>query len=120
METRVCNFCEEIIRGRQDKKFCDDACRSAFNNKINCDQTNTMRNINNVLRKNRRILEGLLSCVKEGKTKVSGKKIQELGFIFNFHTHTQTTKTGAQYFFCYDYGYMTLKNDYLIVIKKKA
>lgn len=119
MEARICQFCNEPLKGRQDKKFCDDACRSAFNNKINCNQTNTMRNINNVLRRNRRILEALLTQVKDTKTKVSEKKIQELGFIFNFHTHTQTSKTGAKYFFCYDYGYMPLNNNYLIVVKSK-
>ncbi len=78
-----------------------------------------MRNINNVLRRNRRILEGLLTRVKDGKTKVSEKKIQEMGFIFNFYTHTQTSKSGAQYYFCYDYGYMPLSDHYLMIVKAK-
>ncbi len=120
METRNCNFCKEPIKGRQDKKFCDDACRSAFNNKINCDQSNHMRNINNVLRRNRRILEGLLTRVKEGKTRVSERKIQEMGFLFNFHTHTLKAKNGETYYFCYDYGYLPLNNDYMIVVKRKG
>lgn len=119
METRICNFCDTPLKGRQDKKFCDDACRSAFNNRINCDQSNFMRNINNVLRKNRRILEGLLIKTKEGKMKVSEKKIQEMGFLFNFHTHTQKTKSGDTYFYCYDYGYLPLQNNFLIVVKSK-
>ena len=42
--------------GRIDKKFCSDACRNAYNNKQNKDQTNLMRNINNKLRKNFKIL----------------------------------------------------------------
>jgi hypothetical protein len=43
------------IVGREDKKFCSDG-RNAYNNKINKDSTNFMRNINNKLRKNYRIL----------------------------------------------------------------
>jgi len=39
------------IVGREDKKFCSDSCRNAYNNKINKDSTNYMRNINNKLRK---------------------------------------------------------------------
>jgi hypothetical protein len=39
------------IVGREDKKFCSDGCRNAYNNKINKDSNNYMRNTNNKLRK---------------------------------------------------------------------
>jgi hypothetical protein len=42
------------------QKFCSDGCRNAYNNKINKDSTNFMRNINNKLRKNYRILSALM------------------------------------------------------------
>ena len=54
MET--CLECGEKIIGRSDKKFCNDACRNSYNNKQNKDSSNLMRNINNKLRKNFRIL----------------------------------------------------------------
>jgi hypothetical protein len=54
------------IVGREDKKFCSDGCRN--NNKINKDSTNFMRNINNKLRKNYRILSELNV---EGKSKTT-------------------------------------------------
>jgi hypothetical protein len=38
------------IIGREDKSFVD-GCRNAYNNKINKDSTNFMRNVNNKLRK---------------------------------------------------------------------
>ena len=53
---KTCLECGEKIVGREDKKFCSDGCRNAYNNKINKDSTNFMRNINNKLRKNYRIL----------------------------------------------------------------
>jgi hypothetical protein len=52
------------IVGREDKKFCSDGCRNAYNNKINKD-SNYMRNTNK-LRKNYRVLSELNL---EGKSK---------------------------------------------------
>ena len=54
---RFCSDCGEKLVGRADKKFCNDQCRNNFNNKVNSDTNSVMRNINNVLRKNRRIME---------------------------------------------------------------
>ena len=64
---RKCIECGDSFHGRADKKFCSDQCRSAYNNRLNSDATNFVRNINNTLRKNRRILEELNPS---GKTKV--------------------------------------------------
>ena len=51
-----CLECGDAFAGREDKKFCCDCCRNSYNNKINKDTNNFMRNINNTLRKNYRIL----------------------------------------------------------------
>ncbi len=32
---RTCLECHEKIVGREDKKFCSDGCRNAYNNKMN-------------------------------------------------------------------------------------
>ena len=69
MEKKVCLDCGETIKGRSDKKFCNDICRNSYNNKLNSDTTNYVRNVNNILRKNRRVLEELipeerLDCIK--------------------------------------------------------
>ncbi len=62
-----CLECGDKIVGREDKKFCSDGCRNAYNNKINKDSTNFMRNVNNKLRKNYRILSAL-NVDGKGKT----------------------------------------------------
>ena len=67
-----CLECHEKIVGREDKKFCSDGCRNAYNNKMNKDHTNLMRNINNKLRKNYRVLNELNP---EGKTKTTKNKL---------------------------------------------
>ena len=110
-----CIECGEKFNGREDKKFCSDGCRNAFNNKINKDSTNYMRNINNKLRKNYRILSELNV---EGKTKTSRTKLMSKGFDFEFFTNILNTKTGNTYYFLYDQGYMALENEYYILVKK--
>jgi hypothetical protein len=110
-----CIECGEKFSGREDKKFCSDGCRNAFNNKINKDSTNYMRNINNKLRKNYRILSELNV---EGKTKTSRTKLIGKGFDFEFFTNILSTKTGNTYYFLYDQGYMALENEYYILVKK--
>ena len=107
--------CGGKIVGRIDKKFCSDYCRNTHNNKINKDSKNLIRNINNRLRKNYRILEALNP---DGKTKTSRAKLLEKGFDFNYFTNLYTTKAGATYYFLYDLGYLALENDLYIIVKR--
>jgi len=118
METteRGCIQCGKALHGRTDKKFCDDYCRNAYNNKQNSDQNNYVRNINNTLRKNRRILEMVLP--PEGMTKLPKKKLLDQGFNFRFHTHQYTNKKGDIYYFCYEYGYLPLEGDWVLLVKR--
>lgn len=114
---RRCLECGAPFKGRVDKKFCSDTCRIAFNNRLNSDDTSYVRNINNILRKNRRIL---ISMNPTGKNKVSYDKLKARGFDFNHFTSTYKTREGSQYFYCYEHGYLPIEQDwYLLVIKKE-
>jgi hypothetical protein len=113
---KTCLECSEKIVGREDKKFCSDGCRNAYNNKINKDSNNFMRNINNKLRKNHRILQELNS---DGKSKSTKDKMLHKGFDFDFFTNILHTKTGNTYYFLYDQGYRVLDNDYYMLVKKE-
>lgn len=112
---KTCLECSDTIVGREDKKFCGDGCRNVYNNKINKDSTNLMRNINNKLRKNYRILSELNL---DGKTKTSRTKLLGKGFDFEFFTSIYTTKSGNIYHFLYDQGYLALENDWFMLVKK--
>jgi predicted nucleic acid-binding Zn ribbon protein len=112
---RNCLECGDKILGREDKKFCSDGCRNNYNNRMNKDSTNIMRNINNKLRKNYRILAEINS---EGKTKTTKTKLLSKGFSFDYFTNILNTKTGNTYYFIYDQGYMLLDNDYYMLVKK--
>ncbi|TPG36363.1 hypothetical protein [Flavobacterium pectinovorum] len=113
---KTCLECSEKLVGREDKKFCSDSCRNAYNNKINKDSTNFMRNVNNKLRKNYRILSELNT---DGKSKATRDKMITKGFDFDFFTNVLQTKTGNTYYFLYDQGYRSLDNDYFMLVKKE-
>jgi len=116
MESRKCLECGEVLRGRIDQKFCSDYCRNSYNNKINKDSKNLIRNTNNRLRKNYKILTELNSS---GKTKVSRSRLYDRGFDFQFFTSIYTTKTGNTYFYVYDQGYLPLENETVLLIKRE-
>lgn len=115
--SKKCLECKEPLLGRTDKKFCSDMCRNSFNNRLNSDSNNHIRNINNVLRKNRRILQDIMMGADTAKS--TRNKMLEKGFNFTYHTSTYTTKKGATYIFCYDLGYLPLDNDYFFLVKRK-
>ena len=111
-----CLECGEPFSGRIDKKFCSDYCRNSYNNKVDKDSKNLIRNTNNWLRKNHRLLSELNET---GKTKVTRRKLLDGNFDFNYFTSIYTTKTGNTYFYIYDQGYLALENDYYLLIKKE-
>ncbi len=113
---KVCDECGGKISGRADKRFCSDQCRVAFNNRNRAEKTNYVRNVNNTLGKNRRILEELNPT---GKTKVSRNKLSLKGFDFGFHTDTYRTKDGSYYRYCYEQGYLEIDSKTVLIVKKE-
>jgi hypothetical protein len=114
---KKCLACGKIITGRTDKKFCNDWCRNGYNNKNNSDTSSYVRNINNALRKNRRILEDFIPADVE-TAKVSKQKLLDKGFNFSYYTNIYKTKKGTEYYFCYEYGYLVMEHDYFFLVKR--
>lgn len=115
-EKRLCAHCEAELFGRRDKKYCSDYCRSGAHNEVNRDYSTYMRRVNNILRKNRRILAELNP---KGKSKVSTELMMENGFNFAYFTNVYETKKGGKYYFCYDQGYIKLDDGgYALVVRQ--
>jgi len=112
--TRLCLDCNSPLHGRIDKKFCDDQCRSSYNNEIKAANNGMIKSVNLILKRNRDILEKL-NLGEE--TKVSGSKLMASGFHFNYHTHSYINHNGSICTFCYEYGYIRLSNDEYLLIK---
>lgn len=116
IKKRSCQECKTAISGRRDKVFCSDDCRVSYNNKLNRDSTTLMRNVNNTLRRNRRILKRLNP---NGKCKKAKMRLLEEGFNFHYFTNVYKTKAGKTYYFCYDQGYLELDNDTYALVTRE-
>lgn len=116
MEERRCLDCGEVIFGRADKKFCSDQCRNNYNNRQNNDVTAFMKQVNAILRKNRRILAELNPS---DKVTLHKDKLLNKGFNFSYFTHTYTTQKGSVYYFVYEYGYLPLDNGFYMLVQRE-
>ena len=114
---RLCTACGTVIHGRTDKKFCDDQCRSSFNNIARHANNEVINKVNRILRKNRQILEHLNP---EGKVKISYSELIQAGYSLEYHTHTYLTQNGSFYYFCYDYGYIKIAPDRVLLVKSNT
>lgn len=110
---KTCLDCGEPLKGRTDKKFCSDQCRNSYNNRLNTEATNLVRNVNAILRKNRRILTELNPAEK---TTVHKDKLVNRGFNFSYFTSIYVTQKGHTYKFCYEYGYLPIENDFYMLV----
>lgn len=108
-----CLLCNEKFIGRSDKKFCSDQCRHAYNNQNKKDHEQFITTVNKILRKNRMILHRLGPV---GKSTVRKEYLDKMGFDFQFITHTFTTKNNNTYKFCYEYGYLEIEGDKILII----
>ena len=52
-------------------------------------------------------------------SKANKEKLLALGFQFKYMTHVYITKTGKTYYYCYDYGYLPLENNWYLIVRRK-
>lgn len=112
-----CLECGKRLLGRIDKKFCDDSCRSTYNNAKNRIKNVLIQRVNSQLRKNYRILSKYNTSKK---TTVARQTLALEGFNFELFTSTYTNKSNNTYYFVYDQGYMPIYDGkrYLLVKSK--
>src|SRR5690606_32436254 len=69
--------------------------------------------INTVLRRNRTLLK---QASPQGKTTTYRQVLDMAGFDFRYFTHLYRTKQGNTYHFCYDYGYLLLPEEKVLIV----
>ena len=116
MTLKNCQECGRELRGRIDKKFCNDMCRNAFNNRLRNTESNLVRITNRNLRKNRKILEDI--CPGSSK-KIKKHILIDAGFNLKYLTSFRRTTKGDVYFFCYEFGYLSLDDETLLIVRRK-
>jgi hypothetical protein len=114
---KSCLECGEPLGpGRDDRKFCNDACRTAFNNKRRKEplpeQTYSQgdlggrlafyQKINSIVRRNRDIMEHL--CEIDFRS-LEKHDLEGYGFNFKYFSSEYNDPEDGLYRFCYDYGY---------------
>ncbi|RLD62849.1 MAG: hypothetical protein DRI84_10410 [Bacteroidetes bacterium] len=114
--TVKCINCKEEFIGRSDKKFCCDQCRNSFNNKVTRKNEKLILDINKILRRNRKIL---MQFNPEGRTTIRKEYLDKLGFNFTYYTHDFTTKNNNTYKFCYEYGYLELDDEKVLIVNRQ-
>lgn len=109
-----CLQCNQTLFGRKDKKYCNDFCRNSYNNNLNRDKVEIIRNINNRLRKNNRILKSLL---EEGTRTVDKHELSLRNFDFRYITNVDESKNGT-IFYVYDVGYQKLNEENYLLFQE--
>lgn len=112
---RYCQECGMPLKGRRDQKFCADHCRNQYNNRHYAQKLAQQRQINRILMQNHQILAQYLLIDK--KRKVQELDLRVKGFNFDFHTHRKQAKNGHVYIFCYDFGYLRLTSNQLLLVQ---
>lgn len=113
---KKCVACQKSIRGRTDKRFCNDYCRNSYNNQLKAPSNNLVRNINHILAKNRRILESHIPPTAE-MVKIKKEQLLQEGYYFRYATHQHQHPKGSVYYYCYEFGYLLLEKDWCLIVK---
>ena len=115
LSKRYCRECGVQLKGRRDLKFCSDQCRNQFNNRYYAQKLAQQRQINRILVQNQQILAHYLLIEK--RRRVMEIDLRTKGYHFEYHTHTKQAKSGQQYIFCYDFGYLRLSADLVYIVQ---
>jgi hypothetical protein len=116
LEEKLCLNCMEVIKGRSDKKFCDDQCRSSYNRDHSLSDAMYVKKINGALKRNRLIL---IEMNPDGKKKVLYNDMLRKGFDFGYFTSILRTGTNSYYYFCYEMGYLLINKEFVLLVKRE-
>ncbi|WP_017733350.1 hypothetical protein [Nafulsella turpanensis] len=103
---KKCPVCQKEIIGRKDKVYCSLSCKSAQQYEQRQEQEAHFYKVDRQLKKNRTILK---SYNKVGKTTLRKEVLLAEGFDPAFFTNYWKNSKGQVYLFCYEYGFLSLK-----------
>lgn len=104
----TCPYCTTEITGRSNKKYCSVHCKSAHQYEKRKTEEQLYYSIDKQLKVNRKILK---AYNKSGFSTVRKEKLLLEGFNPKYFTHYWKNKKGQVYLFCYEYGFLELKEN---------
>ena len=117
VENKQCLACGKTVRGRTDKKYCDDYCRNGYNNQLKRLTQEPLRAINKMLRRNRNILERVVSRATGRPVTILKEDLLLEGFYFKYITHALASPQGHMCYYCYDFGYTQLEEESVVIVQ---
>lgn len=99
---RTCIRCGKPYRGRIDKKFCCDECRTDYHNQLRRERERGLRAVNRILASNWKILSAQL---RAGHSKVPVAELAGMNFNFEIYTGSRRWLPGRRTFWCYNCAY---------------
>ncbi|MGB1004793.1 MAG: hypothetical protein ACPGVC_11205 [Salibacteraceae bacterium] len=101
---KKCLNCDELVIGRNDKKFCSSYCKSSYHYQQAKKKENSLfLKIEKQLKLNRRLLK---AYNKAGKATVRKEVLLKDGFNPNYFTNYWKNKRGEVYLFCFEFGFL--------------
>ncbi len=126
---KSCLECEEPLGpGREDRKFCNDACRTSFNNRKRKAATGIGENkfiqqdcraiqkVYEILLRNRAILDDLS---RDNDAQIALRDLLGQGFNLKYRTSEYIGEEGLVYQFCFDLGYRILEGGRVLIICRR-
>lgn len=111
----VCPVCGNVLKGRQDKKYCSPKCKNIATYDRRLMNEQFFLKVDKQLKTNRRILK---QFNHSGYTTLRKDELFKAGFAPNYFTHYWKNDKGDVYLFCYDFGFLEMKqNEKYLLIK---
>jgi predicted nucleic acid-binding Zn ribbon protein len=100
---RKCQYCQEKLKGRSDKKFCDDYCRTTFNYEKYKKKPSHYMTVKKQLQLNRKLLS---QYNRGGKVSIRKERLINRGFDPHYFTHYWKNAKNEVYLFCFEHGFI--------------
>ena len=104
---RICPVCGSELKGRRDQIYCSANCKSAAQYENRIINEELFFRIDKQLKINRKVLK---KYNRKGSTKLRAETLFQEGFNPNFFTHFWKNNKNQVYLFCYEYGFLKLKD----------
>lgn len=115
---RFCKVCGNQLKGRRDKKYCDQICKNQYHADMRALHRTEVSADLSFLFRNRTILHEILDQEGSNKKKIPRSVLQFMGFKFNNYTGAHVNKQGKTYHFVFDYSWMAFSDKEVLILKR--
>lgn len=112
---QTCKQCLACFKGRSDKKFCSIRCKNTWHAEQQQTMRNVMAEIDAHLHQNRKILEILMGNAT--KIELDVHILTQTGFRYEYHTGTHLNNAGNFYRIVYDYKWMDVSDQKILILR---